>query len=119
MYIIRYLRRYRQLRQAIKKAEQSHQKMHQRFYVTVNAKNNLIVINMQIFRDYKNKRLIDPRATIIDLTIECFYFTADKNGAALPPRALKLKRKMYFKYMEAEYQKQKKHKRIKEHYLKG
>ena len=91
------------LRTAIKKADAAHQATKDRFYVVSgNRGGDLIVMNRQNFRKFKQKGYITRKAFVDDLIIESFYFTPYRNESGRLSDALrKIKEENFFAYRDA------------------
>lgn len=89
------------LDEAVKKAEQAHRETGARYYVmpVTGSSGRLIVMDRFNFRKLKQKGYIPRHVFIRDLEIECFYFTAYRDGAsAITPQITALKRKQFYQW---------------------
>ncbi len=111
---------YLRYREAVKQADNAHEKTGERYYVmpvhpTRNDKSNktsLIILNRNNFRKMKKKHYINHNATQRDLVNECFYCTTYSNGNGyLDEAGRKVKLANYFSYCKATRQlyKERKH----------
>lgn len=97
---------YLRYREAVKMANEAHEKDGDRYYVVAsgqeNGKPGLIVMDRKNFRKLKQKGYIDKNANIRDLVSECFYCTPYLNGDGyLDAAGRKLKLALYFSYCES------------------
>ena len=101
MNIFLYIKSRIVLHRAIRKADKAHRlNPTSAYFVVLNDKNALVVIDKNTFQYYKRKKIVNPRATINDLYRECYYFTAGKGGLnPITPHIKKLKQKMYIHHI--------------------
>lgn len=83
MNILQNFKARLQLRDAIKKADEAHQKTGERFYVLPLSQDRakLVIMDRHNFRLMKRKRYIGRDVFVKDLERECFYFTPYCNGS--------------------------------------
>jgi hypothetical protein len=90
------------LDEAIKQADNAHQKTGHRYFVmpyTEQGQKKLMILDRQNFRRLKQKGYIHHRVLTNDLVRECFYHTPHANDSGqLPPEAAKLKRKQFYEW---------------------
>lgn len=102
MNIFKKLMARLRLDEAIKQADNAHQKTGHRYYVmpyTEQGQKKLMILDRQNFRRLKQKGYIHHRVLTNDLTRECFYHTGHANNTGqLPPEAAKLKRKQFYEW---------------------
>ena len=100
MNIFKKLMARLRLDEAIRQADNAHQKTGHRYYVmpyTEQGKKKLMILDRQNFRRLKQKGYIHHRVLTNDLARECFYHTGHANNTGqLPPEAAKLKRKQFY-----------------------
>lgn len=102
MNIFKKLMARLRLDEAIKQADNAHQKTGHRYYVmpyTEQGRKKLMILDRQNFRRLKQKGYIHHRVLTNDLARECFYHTGHANNTGqLPPEAAKLKRKQFYEW---------------------
>lgn len=102
MNIFKKLMARLRLDEAIKQADNAHQKTGHRYYVmpyTEQGQKKLMILDRQNFRRLKQKGYIHHRVLTGDLARECFYHTGHANNTGqLPPEAAKLKRKQFYEW---------------------
>lgn len=100
MNIYRKLVAYLQLRDAIKKANEAHEKNGERYYVMpthgTKGKPALLIVDRRNFRKLKFKKYIVSNARVRDLVRESFYFTPYKDGSRAITNGLKKRKRMEF-----------------------
>lgn len=115
---------YLRYREAVKKAEATHAKTGERYYVMPGSvpggsavgKPTLIIMDRYNFRKLKQKKYINHQANVRDLVSECFYCTPYRNGDGfLDAAGRKFKLALYFSYCKAERIKAKQLKKQKKH----
>lgn len=92
------------LKEAARRAEKAHKETGERYYVMPNGENGkLLIVDRKAFRALKRKNYIDKRATVNDLTRECFYCTPNRNGnGKLPDEIVKLKQLQFLQFISAK-----------------
>lgn len=102
MNIFKKLMARLRLDEAIRQADDAHQKTGHRYYVmpyTEQGRKKLMILDRQNFRLMKQKGYIHHRVLTNDLARECFYHTGHANNSGqLPPEAAKLKRKQFYEW---------------------
>jgi hypothetical protein len=90
------------LNEAIRQADNAAKNTGNRHYVmpTSGTSGKLIIMDRYNFRKLKQKKYINPKATVKDLEIRCFYATPYRNGkGTIPPETLKQKRQNYYNWL--------------------
>lgn len=104
MNVFKKLRAYLRYREAVRKAEEAHEKNGERFYVMPGVKNTILIMDRYNFRKLKHKGYISHKASVTDLEKECFYATPYKNGSAkMPTSVIELKKNNIMHGMKEEY----------------
>lgn len=108
MNIYRKLVAYLQLRNAIRQADEAHEKTGERYYVMpthgTSGKPTLVIVDRRNFRKLKFKKYISHYVHVRDLVRESFYFTPYRNGnRAITEEYKKRKCKQYYAWYEAEH----------------
>ena len=104
MNVFKKLRAYLRYREAVRKADEAHEKNGERFYVMPGVKNTILIMDRYNFRKLKHKGYISHKASVTDLEKECFYATPYKNGSAkMPTSVIELKKKHIMHGMKEEY----------------
>lgn len=114
MNIFRKIKVTLQLREAVRKANDAHQKTGNRYYVlpTFNGSGKLIVLDKKDFKKLRRKGYINTKASIRDLINESFYFTPYVNGDGyLSEHDRKRKVLQFFSWVEADRKANKERKR--------
>ena len=101
------LRDYLRYREAVRKADEAHNKDGDRYYVIPSENKDgkilLLIMDRKNFRKLKQKGYINKDANIRDLVNESFYFTPYVNGDGyLDAEGRKFKRKLYYSYCKAQ-----------------
>ena len=87
---------YRNLEEAIRKADAAYLKYGTRVYVIPNG-NKLAIIDKSSFKRLKGKDRLDGITTMADVERCCFYYTPRYNGAEpISPELAKQKRQQYY-----------------------
>lgn len=101
MNIIRRFRDYLQLREAVKRADEAHEKDGGRYYVMPSNDGKLIIMDRKNFRKLKQKGYISRKAMVNNLISESFYFTPYANGDGYISEGFrKAKVMMYYSWCE-------------------
>lgn len=105
MNVFKKLRAYLRYREAVRKADEAHEKNGERFYVMPGVKNTILIMDRYNFRKLKHKGYISHKASVTDLEKECFYATPYKNGSAkMPTSVIELKKKQYYAWYKGRVQ---------------
>lgn len=107
MNVFRKFKAYLRYREAVKKANEAHERNGQRYYVMPAAgkKKVLLVMDRFNFRKLKHKGYITNKAFVADLERECFYATPYRNGSAQMSRpVIELKKQQYYAWCNGKIQ---------------
>lgn len=100
--------------EAVRKADEAHEKTGNRYYVmpVYGSKGKLIVIDRPNFRIMKKKGYISRDARVFHLEKECFYCTPYRNGSngsgKLMPGDAEIRRKSYMTWYSDSIKRRKK-----------
>ena len=103
----RKLKAHLRYREAVKKAEEAHERTGERYYVmpASGAKKVLLIMDRFNFRKLKHKGYIANKAFVTDLERECFYATPYRNGSAeMSASVIELKRQQYYDWYNGKVQ---------------
>lgn len=98
------IKAFLRLYEAMRQANKAHNHNGQRYYVmpTSGTSGQLIIVDRANFRKLKRKGYINRNNFISDLQNECFYCTPYRNGmGALSSKAIALKKKQYYSWLDA------------------
>lgn len=104
MNIFKKIRASLRLAEAVRQADKAHAETGGRYYVmpASGKKGQLIIMDRYNFRKLKHKGYITNEATVADLERECFYCTPYRDGGcAMPPEIVRMRRKIYYKWLES------------------
>lgn len=105
MNIFTKLKASLQLREAVRQADEAHEKTGERYYVmpSFGGDAKLVVMDRYNFRKLKHKGYITHKATVSNVINECFYFTPYRNGDGfLTKKDRKRKTQQFLAWVEAE-----------------
>lgn len=87
--------------EAVRKADEAHEKTGNRYYVmpVYGSKGKLIITDRRNFRIMKKKGYINKDARVFHLEKECFYCTPYRNGSGkLMPEDAEIRRQSYMRW---------------------
>ncbi|WP_308662106.1 hypothetical protein [uncultured Alistipes sp.] len=79
MNIFKKFKAYLRFREAVKRADEAHQRDGQRYYV-LPAKGKLVIMDRRNFRILRRKGYISRNANVPSIPRHCIYYTADGSG---------------------------------------
>lgn len=103
MNIIKKFRASLIFREAVRQADEAHEKTGSRYYVMPNGNSGkLIIMDRSNFRKLKQKGYLEKKFFVGDLVRECFYCTPYGSGMnKLSSEVIALKHKQYFEWLNA------------------
>lgn len=104
MNIFRKLQGLLRLKEAVRQADNAHERTGERYYVmpTSGTSGHLTVIDRKNFRKLKQKGYINRKSHVNDLERECFYCTTYQNGGGqLPVEVMEAKLKQYYSWLDS------------------
>ena len=107
MNVFKKLKAYLRYREAVRKANEAHERTGERYYVmpASGTKKALLVMDRFNFRRLKHKGYITNKASVVDLERECFYATPYRNGTAeMLVSIIELKKQQYYAWYDGKIQ---------------
>ena len=107
MNVFKKMKAYLRYREAVRKANEAHERTGERYYVmpASGTKKALLVMDRFNFRRLKHKGYITNKAFVADLERECFYATPYRNGTAeMPASVIELKKQQYYSWCNGKIQ---------------
>lgn len=107
MNVFKKLKAYLRYREAVRKANEAHERTGERYYVmpASGTKRALLVMDRFNFRRLKHKGYITNKAFVADLERECFYATPYRNGSAeFSTLVIEFKKRQYYAWYDGKIQ---------------
>lgn len=107
MNVFKKLKAYLRYREAVRKANEAHERTGERYYVmpASSTKKSLLVMDRFNFRRLKHKGYITNKAFVADLERECFYATPYRNGSAeFSTLVIEFKKRQYYAWYDGKIQ---------------
>lgn len=106
MNVFKKFKAYLRYREAVKKADEAHEKTGERYYVMPSSgKKTLLIMDRYNFRKLKHKGYINNKAFVADLERECFYATPYRNGSAeFTTLVIEFKKRQYYAWYDGKIQ---------------
>lgn len=107
MNVFKKLKAYLRYREAVRKANEAHERTGERYYVmsASGTKKALLVMDRFNFRRLKHKGYINKKAFVADLERECFYATPYRNGSAeFSTLVIEFKKRQYYAWYDGKIQ---------------
>lgn len=108
----RKIKAYLRYREAVRKADEAHERTGARYYVmpASGTKKVLLIMDRSNFRKLRHTGYITNKAFVADLNRECFYATPYRNGSIkMSASVIKLKRQQYYAWYNGKAQRKAKH----------